>query len=152
MLTSETELPRLLKRERGQSQAKQPFQRSLFVRIHALVEKYGLGEDFLSKIDEFTNNFPAAKLASKGAMVKEKLQLPLFALATAEKYVLTMAIIDKVNNPYLHFAHSPEEILLCTTLFQRHPHLEPEKLAAHHFQTLLSGDLARGKSETSKRA
>ncbi|MFZ5450984.1 MAG: hypothetical protein ACOZF2_03785 [Thermodesulfobacteriota bacterium] len=152
MLTSKTDLPRLLKRERGQKKDKQPFQPSLFVRIHALVQKYGLGDDFLSKIDEFTNNFPSAKLASKGAMVKENLQLPLFALASLEKYRLAMAIIDKVNNPYLHFAHSPEEILWCIPLFQRHPHLEPGKLGAHHFQTLLSGDLAGEKPETSKRA
>jgi hypothetical protein len=145
MLTPEAELLRQLKRERHQRKAPQPFQRSLFVRIHTLVQQYGLKEDFLSKIDKFTDNLPLSKLSSESAMVKADLQLPLFALATPEKYRLTMAIIEKVDNPFIYFANSPEEILLCTPLFRRHPHLEPDSLAAHHFQTLLSSDLAGDK-------
>jgi hypothetical protein len=112
------------------------------VKIHVLVQAYGLGEDFLRKIDEFTDMFPLEKFNHHAVMIKEKLQLPLFDLATPEKYRLTLAIIEKVNNPYLHFAHSPEEILWCTSLFRHHPDIEPERLAAHHFQTLLLGNLA----------
>ena len=145
MLAPEADLLRRLKRERRRRKAPQPFKRSLFVRIHALVQQYGLNKDFLSKIDEFADNLPAAQLSSPGAMAKEDLQLPLFALATLEKYRLTMAIIEKVNNPYIHFAHSPEEILWCTPLFRRHPHLAPEILAAHHFRTLLSSNLTGDK-------
>jgi hypothetical protein len=146
MPTPEADLLNLLKRERLNRIAKQPLQRSLFVKINALVQTYGLGEDFLHKLDEFTDNFSWEQLPYNADRVKEKLQLPLFALATPEKYHLTMAIIGKVNNPYLHFAHSPDEILLCTPLFRRYPDLEPERLAAHHFQTLLLGDLAGEKT------
>jgi hypothetical protein len=142
MLTPENELPNHLRRERRTRKAKQPFQPSLFVKIHVLVQTYGLEEDFLNKLDEFTDNFTVDQLKHNTVMIKEKLQLPLFDLATPEKYRLTMAIIEKVNNPYLHFARSPDEILLCTPLFRRNPDLGPERLAAHHFQTLLLGDPA----------
>jgi hypothetical protein len=142
MPTPEADLQSRLRRERLNRKAKQPFQRSLFVRIHVLVQAYGLGEDFLNKIDEFTENFTLEKLKANAVMVKEKLQLPLFDLAPPERYRLTMAIIEKVKNPYLHFAHSPDEILLCDPLFKHNPDLEPELLAAHHFQTLLLGDPA----------
>jgi hypothetical protein len=145
MLTPEADLLRQLKLERHHRKAREPFKRSLFVRIHAMVQRYGLGEDFLSKIDELADNVPLAKLSSQGALVKKDPQLPLFDLATPEKYRLTMAIIEKVDNPYIYFANSPEEILLCTPLFRRHPHLKPEWLAAHHFQTLLLTDLAGDK-------
>jgi hypothetical protein len=152
MLTPKADLLHRLKRERLQRKAKEPWQPSLFVRIHALVEKHGLAEDFLKEIDAFNENFSLGTLKSKPAREKEKLQLPLFALATPEKYRLTMAIVAKVNNPYLHFAHSPEEVLLCRPLFRRQPHLTPEQLAGHHFQTLLLGGLAGEKPEISKRA
>ena len=152
MLTADPDLPRLIKRERGHRPGKQPFEPSLFGKIHALVQKYGLGEDFLKKLYDFADKFSLERLNPKAVRVKEKPQPLLVALATPEKYRLTMAIIEKVNNPYLHFAHSPEEILWCTPLFQRQPHLEPEKLAAHHFQTLLLGELTGEKPATSKRA
>jgi hypothetical protein len=142
MLTPEPDLPTQLKRERLNRKAKQPFQPSLFVKILVLVQTYGLEEDFLNKLVEFIDNFTVEQLKPKTVMIKEKLQLPLFALATPEKYRLTMAIIEKVKNPYLHFALSPDEILLCTPLFRRNPDLEPERLAVHHFQNLLLGDLA----------
>jgi hypothetical protein len=142
MPTPEADLQSRLRRERLNRKAKQPFQPSLFVKIHVLVQTYGLEEDFLNKLDEFTNNFTVEQLKHNTVMIKEKLQLPLFDLATPEKYRLTLAIIEKVKNPYLHFALSPDEILLCTPLFRRNPDLEPERLAAYHFQTLLLGDLA----------
>jgi hypothetical protein len=150
MLTPKVDLLISLKRERRNRKAKRPFQRSLFVRINFLVQAYGLGEDFLHKLDEFTDNFSLEKLKHNAVMVKEKLQLPLFDLATPENYRLTMAIIEKVNNPYLHFAHSPDEILLCNPLFRRNPDIEPERLAAYHFQTLLLAGLANESPGMSK--
>jgi hypothetical protein len=142
MLTPENDLLNHVRRERRIRKAKQPFQRTLFVKIHVLVQAYGLGEDFLKKLDEFTDIFPLEKFNHNAVMIKAQLQLPLFDLATPEKYCLTLAIIEKVNNTYLHFAHSPDEILLCTSLFRHNPDIEAERLAAHHFQTLLLGNLA----------
>jgi hypothetical protein len=150
MPTPEADLLHLVKRERRHRKAKQPFQRSLFAKIHVLVQTYGLGEDFLRKLDEFTENVTLEQLQAQAGLVKQERQLPLFALATPENYRLTMAIIEKVNNPYLHFAHSPEEILWCNALFRRHPDLEPERLATTHFQTLLRGVLAAEEPGMSK--
>ena len=152
MLTPEAALLRQLKQERRRSQARQPFKPSLFVKIYALVQQYGLGDDFLSKIGEFAGNFSPAKLSANPVMVKADLQLPLFALATPEQYRLIMAIIEKVDNPYLYFAHSPEEVLLCIPLFRRHPRLEPERLAAHHFQALLASGPVGDEPGASERA
>jgi hypothetical protein len=143
------DLPDRLRRERLRNPAKQPFQPSLFVRILALVQAYGLREDFLDKLAKFNENFTLEKLQPQTVMVKQKLPLPLFALAPPEIYRLTLAIIETVKNPYLRFAHSPDEILWCRPLFQRNPDIAPELLAAHHFQTLLLGDLS-GKLGRSK--
>lgn len=140
MLTPETGLPHRIRKERLRRKAKQPFQPGLFVRVACLVEKYGLGDDFLDMMDEFTRNFAAEDLKGGTVTAKEKLPLPLFYLASPEKYRLAMAIIEKINHPYLNFANSPEEILLCRALARSHPDLEPERLAACHFRTLLSGD------------
>lgn len=143
MLMPEAELLHRLKSDRGQRQAKLPLQRSLFVRIHVLVQEYGLKEDFLRKIDEFSDHFPWEPLQYDRIPVKENLKLPLFSLATPEKYRLTLAIMEKVNNPYLNFAHSPDEILVCNSLFRRNPAMEPELLAGYHFRTLLLCESAR---------
>ena len=40
------------------------------------------------------------------------------------------------DNPYLAFAHSPEEILLARPLWLKHPGLAPELLAGRHFAGL----------------
>jgi hypothetical protein len=150
MPTGEDDLQGRLKRERLHKPAQQPFPRSLFVRVNFLVQTYGLGEAFLDKLDEFTENFSLEQLNPTASPVKGRLQLPLFALAPPERYRLTMAIIEKVKNPYLHFAQSPEEILWCNPLYKRNPDLAPELLASNHFQTLLLSDLAGEKPGRSK--
>jgi hypothetical protein len=136
MLTTEAGLLGQLKSERAQQRAKVPFKRSLFVKIQALVQEYGLEGDFLRQLDEFADNLSPVKLNYDQIPVKKNLDVPLFCLATPERYGLTLAIIEKVNNPYLPFANSPDEILVCHSLFQRHPAIEPQKLAGHHFHTL----------------
>ncbi len=137
MFIPEAGLLRQLKRERAQKRAKVPFKRTLFVKIHALVQEYGLEGDFLRQIDEFADNLSLEKLKYDQIPVKKNLEVPLFSLATPERYGLIMAIIEKVNNPYLPFANSPAEILACNSLFQRNPAIEPQNLAGHHFHTLL---------------
>jgi hypothetical protein len=61
----------------------------------------------------------------------------LFSLVTESEYSLTLSIIGKVDNTYLQFAESPEEILLCGTLYGLNPTIGPEKLMRYHFETLL---------------
>jgi hypothetical protein len=74
---------------------------------------------------------------------KEPFEPPLFSLATETEYRITMAIVSKVGNPYLTFANSPDEILLCGPLFRLNPRLDPEQLSTRHFETLLLAELAK---------
>jgi hypothetical protein len=67
----------------------------------------------------------------------------LFSLAEQKEYVLTLAIIDKINNPYVEFAQSPEEIALSKLLFELNPSLGEEKLERYHFETLLLYEQAK---------
>ena len=67
----------------------------------------------------------------------------LFALATKDEYAITMSIIDKVDNAYLKFANSPEEILLCGPLYRLNPSLTNQKLMRYHFETLLLHERAK---------
>jgi hypothetical protein len=50
---------------------------------------------------------------------------------------MTQAILRKVNNPYVSFAHSPEEILVSGILYHMNAELRPEALRRYDFETLL---------------
>lgn len=138
------DLVKHIKRERAQKRIKQPFRRTLFDRISGLVKEYSLGESFLSSLDNFS--LPRENLKFDHVRAKEPFEPPLFSLSTEEEYRVTMAIINKVNNPYLHFVNSPDEILLSGPLFHGNPSLEPDKLARYHFETLLLDELAKSES------
>ena len=161
-----------IKRERAQKKIKQPFRGTLFNRINSLVKKYSLGEEFLRRLDNlgdcfvalaprndgggglslraegeaisnFPGQLPGEELRFDHGRPKEHFEPPLFSLSTEEEYRITMEIIRKVNNPYLHFVNSPDEILLCGPLFHLNPSLGPDKLAEYHFETLLLYELAK---------
>jgi hypothetical protein len=132
-----------IKTDRAQKKKKQPFSPTLFDRISGLVKEYGLGESFLEKLE-----CPADFLLEREAEFarvreKEPFRLPLFALAEKKEYVLTLAIIEKLNNPYLEFAQSPEEIALSGLLFELNPALGAERLERYHFETLLHYERAK---------
>jgi hypothetical protein len=67
----------------------------------------------------------------------------LFSLVTKEEYSLTVSIIDKIQNPYLKFASSPEEIILSSPLYHINPSLDSEKLMRYHFMTLYLHERAK---------
>jgi len=139
-----------IKGERAQKRTKQPFGRPLFGRINALVKEYALEENFLKRLDQSTDQ--GVKQALEPDCVREKapFEPPLFSMSTEEEYRVTMAILEKVNNPYLHFVNSPDEILLCEALYARNPSIGRDQLATCHFQTLLQRELAREDVETRK--
>jgi len=141
MFFSVMDLLKHIKSERAQKRIKQPFRRALFDRINGLVRKYGLGESFLRRLDNFTDHLLRENLKFDRVRPKGHFEPPLFSLSTKEEYRVTMAIISKVNNPYLHFVNSPDEILLCGPLFRRNPSLGPDKLGRYHFETLLIDEL-----------
>jgi hypothetical protein len=132
-----------IKTDRVQKKKKQPFSPTLFDRISGLVKEYRLGESFLEKLES-----PADFLLEKEAEFarvrkKQPFIIPLFSLAEQKEYVLTLAIIEKIHNPYLEFAQSPEEIALSKLLFELNPALGAEKLERYHFETLLLYEQAK---------
>lgn len=133
---------RHLKSERAQKKTKQPFRRAPFDRINALVKAYALGETFLRKLEHVTDDVLRESSEFKPLRAKEPFEPPLFSLSTQEEYRVTVAILQKVDNPYLHFVNSPDEVLLCGPLFRRNPSLGPDKLARYHFEALLLSELA----------
>ena len=145
------ELRKQIKAERVRQRAHLPFQRRLFDRINVLVKAYGLDETFVAKLAGAGE--PLLGSVSRGQLrTKASFQPPLFSLSTEPEYRVTMAILERVNNSYLHFVQSPDEILLCGHLFRRNPFLAPEKLTRYHFETLLLYEMAKEAIETLTRA
>ena len=132
-----------IKTDREQKNKKQPFSPTLFGRISGLVEEYRLGESFLEKLESPVDLFLEKEAEFARVKKKQPFMIPLFSLVEQDEYVLTLAIIEKVNNPYLEFAQSPEEIALSRHLFDLNPALGTEKLESYDFETLLLYEQAK---------
>ena len=126
-----------IKRNRAKQRQKMPFRRDVFNQISSLVRQYGLKENFLDLIDKVEDYPSSEKLKLARVRLKTPMEGSLFSLATKDEYALTMSIIAKINNSYLKFANSPEEILLCGSLYRLNPLLTNQKLMRYHFETLL---------------
>lgn len=135
-----------IKRKRAKQRQKKPIKRDAFNQISGLVRQYGLEKSFLDALDEvedylFTKNSKFIRIR-----LKVPVESPIFSLVTKEEYFLTMSIIKKVDSPYLRFAHSAEEVLLCKPLYHLNPSLAPEKLMRYHFETLYLHERAKVKN------
>jgi len=126
-----------IKQKRAKQKQKKPFRRNAFNQISSIVKQYGLNNDFLSHLDNVEDYLSRENLNFSRIRVKTLMKDHLFSLATRDEYTVTMSIISKIDNPYLKFAHSPEEIILCEPLYCLNPSLTPEKLIRYHFETLL---------------
>jgi len=126
-----------IKRKRAEQRQKKPIKRDAYNQISGLVRQYGLEKSFLDGLDEVEDYLATKELKFARIRLKVPVESPLFSLVTKEEYVLTMSIIKKVDCPYLRFAHSPEEVLLCKPLYRLNPSLSPERLMRYHFETLL---------------
>lgn len=142
------ELRKQIKAERDQKRAHPPFQRRLFDRINAIVKCHALGEAFVRTLENFSDDQVSEYLTRRRMKPKDHLEPPLFSLSTEEEYRVTIAILHTAHNPYLHFASSPDEILLCRALFHRNASLEPEELTRDHFAMLLLRELGRATEGT----
>jgi len=138
-----------IKRKRAKQRKRQPIRRDVFKQISGLVRWYGLQESFLSNLDNVEDVLTRENLKLARVRLKTVMDSPLFSLATQDEYSLTMAIISKVDNPYLKFVQSPEEILLCDPLYRLNPSLGPEKLMRYHFETLLLHESAKADKKES---
>jgi len=138
----EADLRRRIASERALRRIKPPFKRTLFARISGLVRKYGLEGKFLEKLDAPPADLFWKSLRLNSLKKKGRFEPPLFSLCTEDEYRVTMAIIAGIDNPYLYFAHAPDELLVCRSLFSLNSGLEPERLAHYHFETLLLYEMA----------
>ncbi|MBC8431668.1 MAG: hypothetical protein H8D96_07080 [Desulfobacterales bacterium] len=136
-----------IKRKRAKQKRKQPIRREVFNQICSLVREYDLQESFLSVLDKFEDNLSGENFTFNRVRLKTPLESSLFSLATKDEYALTMSIIGKVDNAYLKFANSPEEILLCGPLYRLNPALTNQKLMRYHFETLLLHERAKASRE-----
>ena len=125
-----------IKRKRAKQRQKKPIKRDAYNQISGMVSQYGLEKSFLDALDQVEDYLSTKNLKFARIMLKVPVESPLFSLVTKEEYFLTMSIIKKVDSPYLRFAHSPEEVLLCKPLYRLNPSLTPEKLMRYHFETL----------------
>jgi hypothetical protein len=129
-----------LHRERIRGREKQPLPPSRFSHVGGLVRRYQLGEEFCQLLKGKTAE-SAEKLAQDSQSdAKVPYEPPLFFLATPGEYQVIQEILSALDNPYLAWAHSPEEILLSQPLWQRCPNLDPEDLAHRHFAALIMND------------
>lgn len=136
-----------MRTERARRKARRPFERTLFDRINGLVRAHALGKEFLASL-AVADGEPCPEEEERDRVKgKEPFEAPLFSLSGEEEYRVTMAILDAVDNPYLRFAASPDEILVCGRLFRRNPRLGACVLARRHFETLLLAETARGEIE-----
>jgi hypothetical protein len=126
-----------IKQKRTKKRQKKPIRRDVFNQISGLVRWYGLKENFLDVLDKVEDYLSKEDLQFARVRLKTPMERSLFSLATESEYSLTLSIISKVDNSYLQFAESPEEILLCRPLFRLNPTIGPEKLIRYHFETLL---------------
>ncbi len=132
-----------IRNQRVHQREKKPLRRNVFNQISSLVKQFGLEENFLNAVNTADDPLFGRKFEFEGVRVKESANFPLFTLATKEEYHLIKSIVAKYDNPYLQYAHSPEEILLSGTLFRYNSSISPEKLMHYHFETLLHYEYAK---------
>ena len=132
-----------IKQKRANQKQKKPFRRDVFNQISGIVRQYSLKKSFLSVLDNVEDDLSGENLKFNRVKLKTPMESSLFSLATKDEYALTMSIIGKVDNAYLKFANSPEEILLCGPLYRLNPALTNQTLVRYHFKTLLLHERAK---------
>lgn len=132
-----------IKRKRKQHRKKQPIKRDIFNHVSSMVRTYGLKKSFLNTIENADDYLSKEKFNASRVRIKAPMARSLFSLVTQDEYTLILSIIKKIDNSYLKFACSPDEILWCGPLYRLNPSLEPEKLARYHFETLFLHERAK---------
>jgi hypothetical protein len=132
-----------IKNNRVKQREKKSVTPDVFNQISSIVRQYGLKQSFLDIFPAVENDLTPKKANFFRIRLKTPAVRPLFSLVAEDEYYLTMSIINKVDNPYLLFAHSPEEILLCKPLYRLNPALSSETLMRYHFETLFLYERAK---------
>lgn len=135
-----------IKQNRAKLKQKQPFKRDVFNLISSIVKQYHLTRSFLDILDNVEEDLSSMNLNLTRIRVKAPLDSPLFSLVSKDQYSLTMSIISNVDNSYLKFAQSPEEIIWCKPLYRLNATMDAEKLMRYHFRTLYLHERAKVKN------
>jgi hypothetical protein len=125
-----------LRHSRSRGKEKEPFAPTLFSQVGGLVRRHRLGEAFLRLARSMTATQAEDLARRHRSEAKPAYEPPLFFLATPEEYRVIQEILMVMDNPYLAWAHSPEEILLSDPLWHRRADWSPESLAGRHFAEL----------------
>jgi hypothetical protein len=134
-----------IKQKRDKKKQKKPFRRDVFNQISGIVRHYRLTKSFLDDLDKAEDYLSGQHLKFSRIRAKAHVANHLFPLTTRDEYLLTMSIISKIDNPYLKFVHSPEEIILCEPLYRLNPSMDSQKLMRYHFRTLYLYERAKVK-------
>ena len=134
-----------IKHKRAKQRQKKPIKRDVFNQVSGLVRQYSIEKSFLEALDEVEGNLSTKNLKCARIRLKVPVESPLFSLVTKDEYFLTISIIEKVDNPYLKFAHSPDEIIWCGPLYRLNPSIDSEKLIRYHFETIYLHEHAKEK-------
>jgi hypothetical protein len=117
--------------------------REMFNTVGGILKGYGLDKSFLKRLNQ-AEDLPSRKNTEFfDIKTKKVFELPPFALLSREDYMLATTIIDRLANPYLPYAHCPEEMLLSVALYKANPLLKFDHLSHHHFETLLLCERAK---------
>jgi hypothetical protein len=123
--------------DRARQKRKQPYKRGVFNTVSCIVKGYGLGENFLKMLHKTEDYGVRKSMEFVEVKAKKKFEFPPFCLVSKEEYRLAMTIAGQLNNPYLQFARSPEEMLLSAPLYAANPSLGSDDLLRYDFETLL---------------
>lgn len=126
-----------IRTDRARQRRKQPYERKVFNTVSCIVKGYGLGENFLRLLNHTVDSLSQKMVEFNDIKGKKAFEFPPFTLLTRQEYSVAVTIVGKLDNPYLPFAHSPEEILLSLPLYEANPLFKSDHLLRHHFETLL---------------
>jgi hypothetical protein len=126
-----------IRSHRARQRRKTPHIRGVFDAVCGIVKEYGLRGEFLNLLNKTEAPRSRQEMDFTQAKAKKLMEFPPFSLVSEEEFRLAMTIVGKLDNPYLQFAHSPEEILLSAPLYEANPLLTSADLLRHDFETLL---------------
>lgn len=135
-------LLKTIRSDRARRGRRQPHPRRSVTTVGCVIKAFGLDETFLKRLDGRRDPFGPAPIRPGAVKAKPRLDVPPFSLLSETAYRLAVAIVERVDNPYLPFAHSPKEILLSGPLFAASPSLTPRELLRADFESLLAVALA----------
>jgi hypothetical protein len=131
------DLLQTIRKDRALQRRRRPLGRDAFKTVSCIVKAYGLDGNFLEMLDRTDDHPSTDSMKITQVKAKKVLELPPFSLVSEEEYRLAMSIAARLDNPYLQFAHSPEELLLSVPLYEANPSLESEDLLRLDYETLL---------------